>query len=150
MKGNEMTVMPRHQAGITLIELMIVIVIVAILASLAVPSYRDYVLRTNRMEAVNGLLEVAACQERVYIKQNQYDTASCDVTRTTPNGHYGLGMAYDNTLGTQQGYTLTASANGGQTSDSCGNLTLTSTGTRGASAASTAAEIERCWKGKKI
>ena len=49
--------------GFTLIELMIVIVIVAVLAAIAMPSYRQYVLRSHRTEATRTLLNVAVAQE---------------------------------------------------------------------------------------
>ncbi len=47
--------MKRSQSGFTLIELMIVIAIVGILASIAMPSYRDYVLKANATEAITLL-----------------------------------------------------------------------------------------------
>ena len=46
----------------TLIELMIVVAIVAILAAVALPAYRGYVLRSNRTEATATLLRVQAAQ----------------------------------------------------------------------------------------
>ena len=133
--------------GFTLIELMTVIAVVAILTTLAIPSYREYVLRTNRMEAINILLEVASCQERIYVRFNQYDANRCGASATTANGLYTVSMATSNA---NQNYTLTATALGGQVNDSCVNLTLTDQGIRGTSASNDAANIAKCWKGRKI
>lgn len=139
--------MMKRSFGFTLIELMTVIAVVAILTALAVPSYRDYVLRTNRMEAINILLDVAACQERTYVRFNQYDTSLCGASSTTANGLYTVSM---NTSNSNQNYTLTATAQGNQVNDSCGNLTLTDQGIRGTSASNVNADVVNCWKGKKI
>lgn len=147
MKGKRMKVLAARMRGVTLIELMIVIAVVALLASLAVPSYREYVLRTNRMEAVNMLLDVAACQERGYIKFNQYATTRCLTPNTTENGNYVITMT---TTNTNQNYALTATPQGAQANDSCVNLTLTDQGQRGSSATADAAKIADCWRGKKI
>ncbi len=120
----------RRQRGITMIELMIVLTIVAILGALAVPSYRDYVVRTNRAEAANALLDLAACQEKLYIKLNQYDDTRCGLTsgsRTVESGRYQVNMTPANN---NQTFTLTATPLGAQAEDSCGTLAYTSEGDR--------------------
>lgn len=142
---------PRRQAGITLIELMIVVVIIAVLGALAVPSYRDYVVRNNRSEAITQLLELASCQEKVYIKINRYDGTRCGLNGglTTPNGHYNITIA---TADADQTFTLTATPQGAQATDDagCGNLTLTHNGRRGTSTSTVDAVVNNCWKGKKV
>ena len=55
--------MPSKHQGFTLIELMIVVAVVAILSSIAYPSYTEYVRRGHRAEARAGLLQ-APCPER--------------------------------------------------------------------------------------
>lgn len=64
--------------GITLIELMIVVVVVSILAAVAYPSYREFTARAKRTEAKAALLQIATNQERFYLQNNSY---TCDMTR---------------------------------------------------------------------
>ncbi|MGD8339968.1 MAG: type IV pilin protein [Gammaproteobacteria bacterium] len=58
--------------GITLIELLIVITIVAMLAAIALPAYRDYTARAHRTEAKTALLRLREGQERWYLDHNTY------------------------------------------------------------------------------
>lgn len=133
--------------GVTLIELIIVIAVLALLVRMALPSYEQYVLRSNRAEAIEILLATAACQERVYTKFHQYDTNRCLDVTTTPNGHYVVSMSTSNS---NQNYTLTATAQANQAKDSCGNLTLTDLAVRGSSKSSDKAAIARCWSGRSL
>ena len=64
--------MSRYIKGITLIELMIVIVIVGILAAVAYPNYRQYVAKAKRNEAKAALMQIATLQERFYLQNNTY------------------------------------------------------------------------------
>ena len=66
--------MRKYMRGITLLELMIVVVIVSILAAVAYPNYRQFAARAKRNEAKAMLLEVAAAQERFYLQNSQYGT----------------------------------------------------------------------------
>lgn len=58
--------------GVTLMELMIVVVIIGLLATMAYPNYRQYAARAKRNEAKAALLQVASMQERVYLQENSY------------------------------------------------------------------------------
>ena len=109
-----------NSRGVTLIELMIVIVVVAVLASIAVPNYRQYVLRTHRTEAKAAVLSVAAAQEKFYLQNNTYTDALTDappaglgIAATTRNGYYTIAVAGANATT----YTVTATAAGTQTQD---------------------------------
>lgn len=137
----------RKRRGFTLIELVIIIATLGVLFGLVVPSYLDYMVRANRSEALDVLLTTAACQEQVYARTRQYDTARCDSATTIVNGHYTISMTTSNA---NQNFTLTATPQKNQVKDSCGNLTLTDAGVRGSSRTYDVKKIADCWRGKKI
>lgn len=136
--------------GVTLIELMIVIVVVAILASIAVPSYRQYVLRAHRTEAKTALLNLAAAQEKFYLQNNTYAADSALSTAppaglglpdTTENGWYTIAI----TAASATAFSATATATGAQTADSdCATLTLTGLGVKSATNSGGSASSV-CW-----
>lgn len=64
--------MYRKMRGITLVELMIVVVVLGILAAVAYPNYRDFASRAKRNEAKAALLQIATNQERFYLNNNTY------------------------------------------------------------------------------
>ncbi len=67
--------MRSYMRGITLVELMIVVIIVGILTAVAFPNYRDFVTRAKRNEAKAALLKCATNQEKFYL-QNQAFTVN--------------------------------------------------------------------------
>jgi len=70
----------RPSSGFTLIEVMITVAIVAILASVALPSYRDYVVRGALVDGTNGLANVRAQMERHFLDNRTYATVGTFVT----------------------------------------------------------------------
>lgn len=62
----------KDASGFTLIELMIVVAVVGILASIAYPSYNQYVLKSRRADARNAVLDLASRQERYFSVNNSY------------------------------------------------------------------------------
>lgn len=67
-------------------EVMITVVIIAILAAIAFPSYQDSIRRSNRTDGKNALVQAAANMERFYAENNAYCTACGAMTtcNTTP------------------------------------------------------------------
>ena len=140
-----------NQRGVTLMELLVVIVVLGILASIAFPSYRQYLIRAQRAEAKTALLQVQANQEKFYLNGNTYtDAVDADppgglgLSDVTETGKYEITVE----LGDDgQSYTATAApaSGGGQEDDTlCGSFTVTDTGVRGNEDATlTPAE---CWR----
>jgi type IV pilus assembly protein PilE len=133
---------PRIQAGFTLLELMITVVVLALLVTLALPGYRAYVIRANRSEGIEALMGAAVCQERIFTRSNAYDANQCGVL--TVNGRYNITVATQNS---NQEFTLTATPQGAQASDSCGTLSVDQTGARLANG-SGGATAAACWAGR--
>ena len=122
--------------GITLLELMIVVVIVGILAAIAYPSYQEYVLRSHRADAQADLLELAQWLERRYTVNNQYSgTLPFNQTPRSGAARYNLTVTFPN----NQSFTLTATPAGAQAGDTCGTMTINQLG------ATTAAQAN-CWR----
>jgi type IV pilus assembly protein PilE len=82
--------MRRRYAGVTLIELLIVVMIVAILGIIAVPSYRGYTMRAHRTEAKSALLQLAANQEIFYLQNNSYSTDLVALGFPLSTSEYGV------------------------------------------------------------
>lgn len=134
----------RANAGITLIELMIVVVIVAILVSIAVPSYTNYVTRTNRAEGRTILLNTAQALERCYTRFNAYNDAACGVSFpiTSENDSYTMPAANQDVAAST--FLLRAVPLEPQASrdSKCGTLSYNQAGVRGISGSGT---VDDCW-----
>ena len=64
--------LPAKQRGVTLIEILIVMVILALIASFAYPSYMDYVVDTKRTAATSILLQVADRQQQFFMDNKRF------------------------------------------------------------------------------
>lgn len=137
----------RHSSGFTLIELLITLVIIAILTAIAVPSYRKYVVRTNRTDAQRALVDLAARQERAFYSNNTYAKTLTDLgaTSSMAGANYNVGVASAST----SAYVVTATATGTQkNSDAqCQTLSLSNTGAR--TSTGTTTNDPACWGSSK-
>jgi type IV pilus assembly protein PilE len=143
------------QRGMTLIELMIVVVLIAILGSIAVPSYQSYVMKARRADARGALTNAAQMLERFSTENAStgYSTATLSdsaspgpsvVSRiTSENGHYTLSFAAGQP--TVSTFVLEAARAGGQAGDTCGTFTLNQRGLRGVKAGTTTKTAAECW-----
>ncbi|TLY57157.1 MAG: prepilin-type N-terminal cleavage/methylation domain-containing protein [Gammaproteobacteria bacterium] len=126
--------------GVTLIELLTVLIIVAVLSSLAVGSYRRYLLRSNRTDATAALLRIQVGEEKFFLQNNTYTTDVTDAPPTglgvaspTPNGFYTITVTGNPSIATS--FLATATATGTQTQDtSCPTMTIDDQGLRGPTA----------------
>ena len=126
----------------TLIELTIVVAVMGILLTLAVPSYQGYMLRVHRSAAIRLLLEASMCQERIHARQGNYDTSLCQAG--SEQKRYRLTYNSPNTQG--QSYVAIASPKGSQLGDPCGKLLLDQSGARSISAINIS--VMKCWNGR--
>lgn len=132
--------MRKSMQGVTLIELMVVVVIVSILAAVAYPSYRDHVTRAKRTEAKAALLQIATNQERHYLNHNVYADKLGPLgisSATTDSGSYTISI---NNAGANT-YTAVATYVGGDAAEAgrCATFTVDATG------AKTSSPRDDCW-----
>jgi type IV pilus assembly protein PilE len=64
----------KQEKGITLLELLVVVLVVGILAAIAIPGYRGYMQRARRADAKTALEQVRAAQEMWRAEKGSYST----------------------------------------------------------------------------
>ena len=97
--------------GFTLIELMIVVAIVGILAAIALPAYRTYVIRGSLTDAASGLTGMRADMEAYYQNFRTYTTSGTNsppCATATRNGKFTVSCNSPNGSASATGYTLQA------------------------------------------
>lgn len=101
----------KNERGFSLIELMVAVAVVGILAAVAIPSYRNHVLRGQTQEATAALAELRVKMEQHFQDNRSYVgylDASCNLVS---NGAPAIAAKYFTyaCASTQATYTITAS-----------------------------------------
>ena len=96
----------KRYGGFTLVELLVVVAIIGILAAIAVPSYRDYVIRSRITQATSGLAARRVLMEQFFQDNHVFGLVACNADNT---GSY---FNFDCPVLAADTYTLTASGKG--------------------------------------
>ncbi len=119
--------------GITLIELLVAVAVVAIIAAVVYPSFMDGLRKSRRAEAIKGLLTMQLKQEEYRITSAAYSTNPADLGSPS-SAYYSFTVSGANTTT----YTLQASASSPQIGDTgCAIMTLKKDDTKG--------PLPECW-----
>ena len=125
--------------GFTLIELVVVMAIAAILATIAIPNYSEYVMRSHRSAVQSFISDVASRQSQFFLDRRNYAATVAALNMAAPAevaARYAVAIAV--VAGPPAAFQVSATPIGAQATDRCGLLTIDQAGNR-------TAITNRCW-----
>lgn len=134
--------MRNKMRGVTLTELMVVVVIIGILSAIAYPSYRQYAAKAKRNEAKSALLQIATLQERFYLQNNTYTTDMTNLGFGAASNYLTSSGSYVVNVTSGNANTFTAVAtyqNADAESGKCATFTIDGQGNKGST------PFNDCW-----
>ena len=134
--------------GFSLIELLVVVALIAIITTVALPSYQNSVAKSRRAEAAAVLLEAAQALERYYSVNGRYLKTDGSVPAVFPAQVPASGTAYYNIAdtgdATNNSFLLRATRAGVMAGDECGDFQIDHAGSRTLNGAT--ASAADCWR----
>jgi type IV pilus assembly protein PilE len=130
---------------------MVTIMVAAILAAIAIPSYTSQVRKSRRTEARNAVLDAAAREERLFATTNKYSQTTTDLgyatlPQTIGGGYYEVDVKCTPDVATCSGFTATAAPLGNQVKDTaCATYRVDQTGKQQVTGTSAADPTAPCW-----
>ncbi len=114
-------------SGFSLLELLIALSIVAILASITIPSYSSFVAKSRRSDAMSALLQIQLAQQRWRASNREYASDLNELRwpdDQSPDGYYRVQIGRSDVAD----FLAKAVPQGAQQSDDCGVFAINSQG----------------------
>lgn len=125
--------LPHGAKGFTLVELIVAMIVMSVLSSIAVASYRSFSMDARRATAITALTDAASRQEQFFLDNKSYTTTvgggGINVDTTIEGGYYSLSIvAPSSACPIARCWAMQATPQGNQTDDNCGTLAYNSDG----------------------